>query len=144
MTLHTTDCALAAQDAYKAPDSRRLKSSTVPCTKLSAAGITQIRYQRACKHADLSALDSHLQAAYQGARPAATPASQATLLTGQRQWVRYVRDVCLDKACVERVYKARIELLQQNDKYIADRAEFTIPEGKSCRSVFFSRPGGTA
>ncbi|WP_080943292.1 lysozyme inhibitor LprI family protein [Pseudomonas marginalis] len=98
-----------------------------------------------CKHADLSALDSQLQAAYQGARAAATPASQATLLNEQRHWVRYVRDVCLDKACVERVYNARIELLQQDEKYIADRAECSIPEGKSCRGVvFFSRPSGTA
>ncbi|KTB67432.1 MULTISPECIES: lysozyme inhibitor LprI family protein [Pseudomonas] len=91
-----------------------------------------------CKHPDLSALDSQLQAAYQGARAAAAAASQATLLTEQRHWVRYVRDVCLDKICFERVYKARIGLLRQNEKYVADRAECTIPEGNSCRSVVFS------
>lgn len=92
-----------------------------------------------CKNAELSTLDSQLQVAYQAARAAAAPASQETLLTEQRHWVLYVRDVCLDKACFVQTYKARIELLQHKDKYIADRAECTIPEGKSCRSVVFFR-----
>jgi uncharacterized protein len=92
-----------------------------------------------CKHADLSALDSQLQVAYQGARAAAAPTSQADLLTEQRHWVRYVRDVCLDEACFNRVYKARITMLQQNEKYIADRSECNIPDGRSCFSVIFFR-----
>lgn len=95
-----------------------------------------------CADSALSNLDTKLQQAYKDATAAAAPSSKPTLLTEQRHWNRYVRDVCTDGACLTRAYNARIAVLSTNDKYIADASKCEIPDGKSCRSVITMRDTG--
>jgi uncharacterized protein len=95
-----------------------------------------------CADSVLSSLDTRLQQAYKDAMAAAAPSSKPTLVTEQRHWNRYVRDVCTDGTCLTRAYEARIAMLSTNDKYIADTSKCDIPEGKSCRSVITMRDTG--
>lgn len=95
-----------------------------------------------CADSALSSLDTKLQQAYKEATAAAAPSSKPTLLTEQRHWNRYVRDVCTEGACLTQAYNARIAVLSSNDKYIADTSKCEIPEGKSCRSVITMRDTG--
>lgn len=95
-----------------------------------------------CVNSALGELDTRLQQAYINAMAAAAPSSKPTLLTEQRHWNRYVRDICVDEACLTRAYEARISLLSRKDMYIADASQCEIRQGKSCRGVVTMRDTG--
>lgn len=95
--------------------------------------------RRICANDGLSALDDRLQVVWKDAVAAVTAPSQSALLTEQRHWIKYVRNVCTEDDCLSDAYRQRIALLERNDKYLADRAECSIVEGNSCRSVVYYR-----
>ncbi|WP_202594191.1 lysozyme inhibitor LprI family protein [Frateuria defendens] len=96
-----------------------------------------------CKSAALSELDSHLQSTYQAALEAAAPASKPALVKEQRNWIRYVRNICEDETCLGAAYQARTDLLKRNEKYLVNKVSCDMPpDGKSCRSVVTYRDPG--
>lgn len=59
-----------------------------------------------CSNEALSRLDSQLKADFDTALARAT--DPAALRAAQRNWLTEVRDKCVDQACIERTYKARL------------------------------------
>jgi len=60
-----------------------------------------------CGNPRLSELDEHLRRYYSAGR-AALGQAQSCLATTQRDWLKSVRNVCKDAACLERAYLARL------------------------------------
>lgn len=92
-----------------------------------------------CAKPALSSLDDQLQAAYRKASGTVADNNKDMLLKEQRNWIRYARNACTDEACLSRVYRERIDLLQHTGKYIANKASCDIPDSGSCRSVIAYR-----
>lgn len=88
-----------------------------------------------CQSQAVSDLDSQLHSSYTAALAAVAPSSKRALVKEQRDWIRYVRNVCEDDACLRDAYKARIGVLEPHDKFLVDKASCEIPDGNSCRSV---------
>lgn len=109
-------------------------AASFDCTK-AASGVEK----KVCVNPDLSQLDDALGGAYREALTAVAQTSKPTLIKEQRDWIRYVRNVCDNDTCLTEAYRSRIALLQKNEKYLANRASCDLPEGKTCRSVVWYR-----
>lgn len=92
-----------------------------------------------CARPDLSSLDEELQRRYQVALRTVKPAVAPSLKREQANWLRYVRDICLDVDCLHGAYEARIDLLSKTERILVDDASCSIPDGNSCRSVVYYR-----
>lgn len=95
-----------------------------------------------CADSSLSSLDDKLQKGYQTALGAVKPSVKQKLVTEQRNWIKYVRDICTDVSCLSKAYAARIDLLAKTEGYIVNDSECSIPDGTSCRSVLYYRDPG--
>lgn len=81
-------------------------AASFDCTKAQ----TQVE-RLICTTPRLSALDAALGAAYQGALQRADDAKKRRLLAEQRQWLKSVRNVCTDEACILQAYTSRARVL---------------------------------
>lgn len=118
-------CALVASCAH---------ATSFDCKKATTASEKLI-----CADSNLSSLDDELQRGYQAAQEAVKPSIKQELVKEQRNWIKYVRDICSDSACLARVYRARIDLLAKTKRVLVDDAVCSIPDGRSCRSVVYYR-----
>lgn len=94
-----------------------------------------------CASQELSELDEELQAAYAGALRHILPYWKRDLVKEQRNWVQYVRNVCMDSACLRGAYTARIPLLRANKERIPDDLRACADYGleSACGGVVFYR-----
>ncbi len=92
-----------------------------------------------CGTNELSVLDSELQKNYEKALSSLDGSDKESLIKEQRNWIKYVRNICAEGACLERVYRSRIALLAKTKDGIADEGVCSIPQGGSCRSVVYYR-----
>lgn len=92
-----------------------------------------------CTDSNLSSQDDKLQQSYQAALDSLSLAKKPRLVAEQRNWIRYVRNICSDSLCLSKAYLARIDLLGRTRKFIVDDAQCSIPDGSSCRSVVYYR-----
>lgn len=94
-----------------------------PCDK------AQSRVEKAiCADAELSELDEHLGRYYAAARQAVAGAA-ACLTADQRQWLRTVRDRCVDGACLKAAYLARLSELDGLQPGVTAIKAFPLPQG---------------
>jgi uncharacterized protein len=108
----------------------RVFSASFDCGKAVSATETLI-----CKNHETSALDEQLQRAYKAALTAADPSSKKGLITEQRHWIAYTRDLCEDTACLQQAYKGRIAVLARNEKYIIDASSCEPSGAGPCVNV---------
>lgn len=88
-----------------------------------------------CKNHETSALDEQLQGVYKAALTTADPSSKKGLITEQRHWIAYTRNLCEDTACLQQVYTARIAVLAHNEKYIIDTSSCEPSGAGACVNV---------
>ncbi|MFC4765456.1 lysozyme inhibitor LprI family protein [Dyella koreensis] len=112
-------------------------AASFDCKKAASATEKMI-----CADGSLSSLDDKLQKGYQTALDAVKPSVKQKLVTEQRNWIKYVRDICTDVSCLSKAYLARIDLLSKTEGYIVNDSECSIPDGTSCRSVLYYRDPG--
>lgn len=94
-----------------------------PCDK------AQSRVEKAiCADAELSDLDEYLGRYYPAAREALSEAA-ACLTADQRQWLRTVRDRCVDGACLKAAYLARLSELDALQPGASAIKAFPLPRG---------------
>lgn len=93
-----------------------------------------------CANPDLSTLDHDLQQAYMGALAHVEPGSRTALKKEQRNWIRYVRNVCADSGCLHEAYASRIALLGRNEPIIYNDGGSCSDFGaRECNGVVFFR-----
>jgi uncharacterized protein YecT (DUF1311 family) len=112
----------------------RAEAASFDCGKASTAVEKTI-----CGDGRLSSLDDELQKSYQAALDTVKPSEKPHLIAEQRNWIKYVRNVCENVSCLGRVYGTRIALLAQTKKYVVNDGKCTIPFGSSCRGVVYYR-----
>lgn len=112
----------------------QVMAASFDCKKASTATEKMI-----CADSNLSSLDDDLQKGYRAASSALKPSEREGLLVEQRNWIKYVRNICTDGSCLGKVYDARISLLKRTEWAIADEGKCSIPSGHSCRSVVYLR-----
>lgn len=100
------------------------------CAKAASSAETAI-----CSSPLLSGLDDELASVYKAASTAADEASRSQLVVEQRHWIRHVRDVCEDDACMAAAYRARIGLLSRNEGILVNESRCETIDGPTCRSV---------
>ncbi len=110
------------------------KAASFDCSKAATVAEKLI-----CGSQSLSVLDDDLHRSYQTVLDRLDGSDKESLTKEQRNWIKYVRNICSESTCLERVYKARIALLAQTKDGIADMGVCSIPEGGSCRSVVYYR-----
>ena len=94
-----------------------------PCDK------AQSRVEKTiCADAELSDLDEHLGRYYAGARQALADTAEC-FTANQRQWLRTVRDVCADAACLKTAYLARLSELDAVQPGATAIKAFPLPHG---------------
>ncbi|MFK2915768.1 DUF1311 domain-containing protein [Dyella koreensis] len=109
-------------------------AASFDCKKVSTATEKLI-----CEDSNLSSLDDDLQKGYRMALSAVDPFSKPKLIAEQRNWVKYVRNICTDSNCLSKAYTARIDLLAKSKGIINNEGVCSIPFGSSCRSVVHYR-----
>lgn len=77
-----------------------------------------------CSDEVLSALDGHVSALFGRALHSASAPTE--LRTTQRHWLRQVRDLCVDKACLERSYRLRRAELERLAGRLNDLPDATL------------------
>lgn len=112
----------------------RVEAAQMHCPQSS-----NLTERQVCADPLLTDLDRSLNHVYGVALAAVTPSSRPQLVQEQRDWIRYVRNVCPDEKCLLDTYRKRIATLQKNEKYLVDEAVCSIPDGDSCRSVVWYR-----
>jgi len=91
-----------------------------------------------CADPKLSKLDEQMDAAYRAALKILSPQGQAATRDGQRQWIKYGRDVCTKQreqlpkfsACLMDLYVARLDELKKRN---AKNGTIHIFEGRYLR-----------
>lgn len=113
--------ALAMGLAWTASIGTVANAATPPARtapSFDCAKATQEAEKLVCASPELSALDHELQIAYMAALAHVERDSVAALKKEQRNWIRYVRNVCPDSGCLHDAYASRITLLRKNETII--------------------------
>jgi uncharacterized protein len=84
-----------------------------------------------CANRRVSDLDEYLGRYYQAARATMSREAGACLGSNQREWLRSVRNVCKDAACLERVYLSRLSELDPLQAGAAAVKNLELPNVKS-------------
>lgn len=105
------------------------------CTK-----VTQEAEKLVCASPELAALDEELKGAYEAALAHVESDSMAALKKEQRNWVRYVRNVCDDSACLKDAYASRIAMLKRNERIVYNEGSSCSNFGaRECNGIVFYR-----
>jgi uncharacterized protein YecT (DUF1311 family) len=110
-------------------------AASFDCAKVTAGSVESL----ICANKNLSELDEELQAAYTGAMKAVDSADKSSLAREQRNWIKYLRNICASENSLDYAYRTRIDLLLKNKKHIVDDAERIRLLEDSCQSVVYLR-----
>ncbi|WP_161795342.1 lysozyme inhibitor LprI family protein, partial [Xanthomonas sp. GPE 39] len=101
-------------------------AASFDCGKV--VGVTE---KMICNDAKTSALDEKLQQAYRAAMASVSESvDKNALAKEQRNWIQYARANCQSAACLQRIYTARIAMLERNERNIQNDESYCVtPSG---------------
>ncbi|WP_235430339.1 lysozyme inhibitor LprI family protein [Xanthomonas sp. MUS 060] len=107
------------------------KLSHVFAASFDCGKVVGVTEKMICNDAKTSALDEKLQQAYRTAMASVSePVDKKALAKEQRNWIQYTRANCQSAACLQKIYAARIAMLERNERNIQNNESYCVtPSG---------------